>query len=275
MGHSMYELPPELIEQLRRMHEQLQKAVPRNLFDNLQQVFRQIQFRENILQLQKSLRPITLQLAQLTKTPWADFSRLAELWLETVKEMDEIDDSDFPYKWLGALPLSTYRWLFRLYKAGKIQDVEAYLLGCMRTPKVLDEFRKTFQSNIAFQDSLHIIEDAVWAHQQGKYTLSIPALMPQVEGIIRRMGDALKVPKIKAYSSCGKKKRRPLYIAEVLHEIRKQKHDGFFGFFTEHLIQTFFSKQRNPILHGNEPHYGTEQLSAECLWVLYELASSV
>ncbi len=31
----------------------------------------------------------------------------------------------------------------------------------------------------------HVFEDALWAHKQGRYTLSIPALATQVEGIVR------------------------------------------------------------------------------------------
>ncbi len=36
-----------------------------------------------------------------------------------------------------------------------------------------------------FEDRHHIFEDALWAHKQGRYTLSIPTLAAQVEGILR------------------------------------------------------------------------------------------
>jgi len=35
-----------------------------------------------------------------------------------------------------------------------------------------------------FSPRMHIIEDALWAHTEGRYTLSVPALIPQIEGIL-------------------------------------------------------------------------------------------
>lgn len=35
------------------------------------------------------------------------------------------------------------------------------------------------------EERYHVFEDALWAHKQGRYTLSIPALAAQVEGIVR------------------------------------------------------------------------------------------
>ena len=36
-----------------------------------------------------------------------------------------------------------------------------------------------------FEDRHHVFEDALWVHKQGRYTLSIPALAAQFEGIVR------------------------------------------------------------------------------------------
>ncbi len=38
-----------------------------------------------------------------------------------------------------------------------------------------------------FEERHHIFEDALWAHKQGRYTLSIPALAVQIEGIVRSL----------------------------------------------------------------------------------------
>lgn len=47
-------------------------------------------------------------------------------------------------------------------------------------------------SDPVFHRRHHIFDDALSAHRQGWYTLSIPALLPQVEGIIReKLGDVL------------------------------------------------------------------------------------
>lgn len=36
-----------------------------------------------------------------------------------------------------------------------------------------------------FRVRYHVFEDALWAHERGRYTLSIPSLATQVEGIVR------------------------------------------------------------------------------------------
>lgn len=38
---------------------------------------------------------------------------------------------------------------------------------------------------VLFKDRHHVFEDALWAHKQERYTLSIPALAAQFEGIVR------------------------------------------------------------------------------------------
>ena len=45
--------------------------------------------------------------------------------------------------------------------------------------KMVDSWREHFGGRH------HIFEDALWAHRQGRYTLSMPALAAQVEGVVR------------------------------------------------------------------------------------------
>lgn len=45
--------------------------------------------------------------------------------------------------------------------------------------KMVEEWQEHFRVRC------HIFEDALWAHKRGRYTLSIPALTTQVEGIVR------------------------------------------------------------------------------------------
>lgn len=59
---------------------------------------------------------------------------------------------------------------------------------------ILEYFRKDNYARLSklvsawrmhFEDRHHIFEDALWAHKQGRYTLSISTLATQVEGILR------------------------------------------------------------------------------------------
>lgn len=51
--------------------------------------------------------------------------------------------------------------------------------------KNLESLLAKWKQNKYFERISEILDDAIYAHKNGKYTLSIPALMPNVEGIIR------------------------------------------------------------------------------------------
>jgi len=80
------------------------------------------------------------------------------------------------------LPFPLSKILERLEK-GDIEGVhDTFLAYC--TPEFIEKLSYKWWSIEQFRKRMNLIQDAVSAHKQGKYELSIYALLPQVEGII-------------------------------------------------------------------------------------------
>lgn len=73
--------------------------------------------------------------------------------------------------------------IIKAHKAGKDGEIEKEILKYFDEKK-LDEMEENWKSNSKLSHRMPILEQAVWAHKQGKYILSILALLTNVEGII-------------------------------------------------------------------------------------------
>ncbi len=51
----------------------------------------------------------------------------------------------------------------------------------------LQSATESWRSHPQFVDRMHILDDALWAHRQGKFTLSVPATMAQIEGVMSEL----------------------------------------------------------------------------------------
>ena len=79
-----------------------------------------------------------------------------------------------------------------------------------------------------FAPRQHIVHDALWAHKQGRYTLSIPALAAQVEGILRDLTEEYgrRYPWIERFNDAfgyGYDRRKPApppTVEEIVAEFR-------------------------------------------------------
>jgi len=73
-----------------------------------------------------------------------------------------------------------------LHKQGKTQYASQSIMGyyqrnnCENLARMVDDW----ESRPLFEPRMHILRDSLEAHREGKYTLSVPALMPQIEGIL-------------------------------------------------------------------------------------------
>lgn len=223
---------------------------------------------------------VTRVAARSFQSPLLDYIRLMQPVMEIAKametaqeEFEEMERSDFPYSWLGSLPLSTIRHLYRLWKEGKDTGVREYLLKDLRDGKSHEYLLSKFSGRELMVPSLSMIRDALWAHAQGKWTLSIPAFMPQIEGTIRRMGLLGGVLEDLEHYRNKDGKIVEAKVGQVINWLQ-EKHRVFFGLFVSYLAEKFFKQHRNPILHGLEAEYASEELSAECILALNELANA-
>lgn len=209
----------------------------------------------------------------------AGFAALVAPLASLADDIGEMEDSKFPFKWAGSLPLPLARRLFELWDQGDVLAMHQLLTeGLLDEPigqTILDECRECALVGPATD----IIADAFWAHMQGKYSLSIPALMAQTEGVIRRI--AVEVGAMATVQGTG----RHWTISTVLGATRGtieakiaaaggSQPTGFvgplFGPFLAFMEKQYFRSRRNPVTHGNNVEYARLDLSCECVLALYE-----
>ncbi len=122
-----------------------------------------------------------------------------------------------------------------------------------------------------------VVEAALEAHQRREYLLSVPAMLPQVEGAIV---DAMvlkgltvkKNGKLYLRNDEGKSKQ-PIMFRNAVDNAQLEEDpalEGTSSFLADSLVQ-----RRNDILHGRDPRYGKAKLSVQSLLVLMILAKAV
>jgi hypothetical protein len=161
-----------------------------------------------------------------------------------------------------------------------------------RSSSFEQQLQELFQQSSVLRRRWHIVHQVIKAHRRREYTLAIPTLLAQVEGVIT---DALimnglvgpKVPK-------DPKNPHKLYLKE-LNGTLKLGRDGKpieatgLGKLIDHskwqqdpalqgvaeLITTRLSGDRNAILHGRSSNYGTAKLTNQGLLLLMVLSAEV
>lgn len=118
----------------------------------------------------------------------------------------------------------------------------------------------------ALASRVRIVRDAVEAHFEGKYSLSVPALFPQIEGFHREYGGLTLsqnfVPTLP----------KDIWDARFLPGFTDSAE-----FFNAYLTKLFKGSQpddsfnRNPILHGANPSYASEDWSLTLILIVLEI----
>lgn len=117
-------------------------------------------------------------------------------------------------------------------------------------------------------ERMSILEDAVNAHIEGRYNLSVPALVPQVEGVI---ADNFRI-----IGSAGTK-RTTKVVSSLLHPalVVHNKAPALQQFFSNSFLKNFVRGKsdvsivnRHAIAHGADTTYGTVQNSLRIILLL-------
>lgn len=120
---------------------------------------------------------------------------------EIFKAIEQNRDAVEAFKAAGwpispSMPLEQRNRVVTLYKGNKKRYISRTIMGYYHR----DDFRNlrdmvnSWDENTLFTPRMHIIRDALKAHCEGRYTLSVPALLPQVEGILNDYVCATHLP---------------------------------------------------------------------------------
>lgn len=175
------------------------------------------------------------------------------------------------------MSISDVKLMAELKRKNKIQDLEILLLN--HAKNLIPEIKKKI--HLEFPDREKIISDAISAHDEKRFTLSIPIFLIQAEGICR------EILETSPYFTRGKKGENIIKkkIEEVLNRYSvkgiRPKFDSITNIFLNHLLnETEITKKTNgisvksqgvhrqSIIHGWNINYPNEKNSLKAICFL-------
>jgi hypothetical protein len=150
------------------------------------------------------------------------------------------------------------------------KEINESILGFYTPDRIRNEILKPWETKTFLRHRIHILRSAIEAHISSNYALSVPALLPQLEGIVaenfkhkgRMMGDKYKE-----------------YLKQIMPERGKGVNSLFNRLFSnlilEHVLMNFkhgqpilFDLNRHAILHGADVKYSTPTTSLKAIIVI-------
>lgn len=147
------------------------------------------------------------------------------------------------------------------------KDIDNIMLK-WHSPEIIEKIFSDWKTKPWLKKRFPILRDAIWAHQNGLYTLSIPTFLSQIEGIV---ADNFRING-KLYGDNYKK-----YFHSILNEaiVIKNRNDNLNNFFINVLLVNFehgdklnSPLSRHAILHGGDTTYPTKMNSLKAILFL-------
>lgn len=213
-----------------------------------------------------------------------DFTVIAERLVAYGKAADALEEGGFSF----LLRYWTLGDIARFVEIGSISPrvrsavTTNRLLALTRSDEFINELEQLFNESTILRRRWKVLEQAIIAHKDRQYILSIPVLLAQVEGIF---SDALVLKNLVVRVNgqlCAKditgmprldRRGRPIQLHGLGQKVQNsdlQNEDilqGLAEFFVDYLVP-----ERNGILHGNLTNYARAKLSVQLLLNVYLLA---
>lgn len=273
----------------------LGKQVQRNMARIPESVFRQVSLVQNLLSsfpMDYFKRIAAEQGRMVTMLKQVDYSSLTraiasiqspflKLSEEIAKTQKYFKEADNIIREANTILFNLGWWIYpewafpslskiiNAHKEGKDNEIEKAIINYFDDKK-LDEMFNNWKHNKRLTQRIQILEQAVWAHKQGKYILSICALLPQVEGITNensgkqgRITHAECINILKEYLN----KKFKMGSVSSLFPLAVLK-------FTENLFKERFEwgkpskKGRHTILHGHNVVYDDHVFSLKLILLI-------
>lgn len=157
--------------------------------------------------------------------------------------------------------------LYREY-CDKGNDAAAELLAAqLRDEESIEGFKEYFLSFDEYCERQTIIEEALDAHAEGRYALSIPTLLTQLDGIFIDLAPDIGLWRpdhdVTGVAVVNKGEGSPRHISEIDEEFR--------DYYSSRLWPN-----RVDILHGMRTDYADDELlSAKLIWLLFQTLHTV
>jgi hypothetical protein len=228
-----------------------------------------------------SLSPLQVATSELASAIQSTFSSCAFFEAEWYKDIQEAKtiykDSEFkkfPFLCAEYFTIGKMRTLRKEWISGNKDAVINHVLKSLKSTAIHESIIQNITEDSILVKRRTLLREALWAHGQGRYALSIPLLFAIIEGtLVDKYGHLCS----ETICPLCKAKRR-VTASPVLEKLKselkrmKQKPILIDQYFTQvdYLLDNF-SSNRNPILHGSKIDYPNETLSASLLMVATSL----
>ena len=207
-----------------------------------------------------------------------EISKYSEQIIKEIEgEKDICKDSkfkEFPFLCAEYLTIPEMRMLKKEWNKGNKKEVIEVIKSTLRKEGIHKEILTSIDRKKPLKKREKLFEQALWAHRNGKYILSIPLLFPIIEGtLVDKYGYLFKESKC---PKCKMKRRATAnpVLETVRKKLKKSKKQSIFSeqyiAQIEHLLDSF-SSNRNPVLHGSKIDYADETLSAALILAVISL----
>ena len=177
---------------------------------------------------------------------------------------------EFEFNWLTFLTFDQMLALLKMHKEGNDKDIRKMLIRVSKNKTFLQNFKEELSGIPIFQPRLHVLKETLEAHVDGKFALSIPSMLAQIEGILWDIA----TKKGFAIGTCiidPQGKRKPVKsVSPVVSET------PLYYLMTDYLAEFFLHKIythnfRHAILHGRNPNYDKAEDSMKLIMLLRTL----
>lgn len=260
-------------QEMMRINTGITAALAAQYSNMLQQIARQ-----NALLLGELVRkPLLYGLGDWITGITKNFELIHQSMLaEAETELTLLNDHEYrtlPFMHAGFMTISEVRELSSEWNRGNKGKVKKYVLDLLKKEEIVKDIVESYKDDASFKRRTELIESALWAHRQGRYTLSVPLLYSILEGIIREKFKHLYEERERC-KICN----RPYYDTAIplLNSVLSVlKADHAFVKVEKARVEYMkagFLEDRNPILHGEKLDFDNEELSASLILALYGVA---
>ena len=128
---------------------------------------------------------IWLNMQSLTNLPIPDLNYIGITSLiSEIRFFEEEDFEKFEYNWMGYFSPRIIKEFYEEFKNGNEDAVKRYFYEMFQDKTNIQKIKADLKTNKKFESRMDLIEAGLDAHLEGRYVLSIPTLLPLIDGIL-------------------------------------------------------------------------------------------
>lgn len=187
---------------------------------------------------------------------------------EILESVNELEESEFEFKWIDFLMVGFRNELYEMYEEEGEEQVVSILSQLLNDEETVDAVLSQVDSRYLEGEREEILRQAINAHNEGRYALSIPSALTQIDGVIIEAATDLGIweldDEVTGTSVVAKGEGSPQHISEFREPFREQ-YPRLMG----------RGSPRSKILHGIRTDFADDEyLSTKMIWLAFKSFST-